>query len=80
MHRSNNRNKQRRENIYCRVVERAILAPVAANLRADCVLVDIFLLNVMKTHESLNCFDNALRVSDQIMVCIRNLKAIGEPS
>jgi hypothetical protein len=52
----------------------------AANLCANRVLVDIFLLGVVKTHESLNCFDNALRVSDQIMVCIWTRQAIGEPS
>lgn len=40
------------------------------------MLVDIFLLNVMKTHESLYCFDNALRVSDQIMVCIRSRRLV----
>ena len=52
----------------------------AARLRANRVLVDIFLLDVMKTHESLYRFDNALRVSDQIMVCIRSRQAVGEPS
>lgn len=42
------------------------------------MLIDIFLLNVMKTHKSLNRFDNALGVSDQIMVRIRGREAIGE--
>ena len=42
------------------------------------MLIDIFLLNVRKTHKSLNRFDNALGVSDQIMVRIRGREAIGE--
>ena len=52
----------------------------AANLCTNRVLVDVFLLGVVKTHESLNCFDDALRISDQIMVCIRCREAIAEPS
>jgi hypothetical protein len=34
----------------------------------------------MKAHESLYCFDNALRISDQIRVCIWSREAISEPS
>ena len=44
------------------------------------MLVDIFLLNVMNSHEGLNRFDYPLGVSDQIMINIRSSEAVGESS
>jgi hypothetical protein len=43
------------------------------------MLVDIFLLDVMNSHEGLNSFDDPLGVSDQIMINIGRSEAMGEP-
>src|SRR5208282_765319 len=49
-------------------------------LRSNGLLIDIFLLGVMDTHERLNCFNDALSVSDQIMVRVLDSESIGEPA
>ena len=43
------------------------------------MFVDIFLLDVMNSHEGLNSLDYSLGVSDQIMINIRRSEAMGEP-
>lgn len=48
-------------------------------LDADGVLVDIFFLDVMNSHEGLDSFNDPLGVSDQIMINIRRSEAMGEP-
>jgi hypothetical protein len=48
-------------------------------LRANRVLVDIFLLDIMNSHKGFNSFDDPLGVSDQIMINIRRSEAMGEP-
>jgi hypothetical protein len=51
-----------------------------SQLRSNRLLVDIFLLGIMDTHERFNPFNDTLGVPDQIMVRILSSEAISKPS
>jgi len=51
-----------------------------SQLRSNRLLVDIFLLGIMDTHERFNPFNDTLGVPDQIMVRIMSSEAISKPS